>query len=213
MNVSAAIQYYNRSNEYPLCRLLNKYGSDKGSVYHHYSRFFHTLFESIQDESFSLLEIGLGPESPRSTSLYAWRDYFPNANIYGVDNEKRLLFQTEKIKTFYCDASKVEDIQALWSLDEFKNKEFRIIIDDGGHTVETIQPFFENSIHKLERGGVYIIEDLGTSGPTQGVPLTMVYQLAQRWKTMYSDLEINVINIQAVAHQPADNYLIVCQKL
>ena len=37
---------------------------------------------------------------------------------------------------------------------------FDIIIEDGLHTFEANKCFFENSIHKVKRGGIYIIEDI-----------------------------------------------------
>ena len=36
-------------------------------------------------------------------SLRVWRDYFPNAIIYGADIDKDILFAEERIKTFYID--------------------------------------------------------------------------------------------------------------
>jgi len=37
-----------------------------------------------------------------------------------------------------------------------------IMIDDGRHTMASQVVFFENSIHKLAPGGVYVIEDVRT---------------------------------------------------
>jgi hypothetical protein len=40
------------------------------------------------------------------------------------------------------------------------NHEFDIIIDDGPHTYSSNILFYTNSIHKLKKNGIYIIEDI-----------------------------------------------------
>ena len=39
-------------------------------------------------------------------------------------------------------------------------KYFDIIIDDGFHSFDAACCLYENSIHKLKKGGIYIIEDI-----------------------------------------------------
>jgi len=42
-----------------------------------------------------------------------WREYFPNANIYGADIDETILFQDERIATFPLDQTKPESISRL----------------------------------------------------------------------------------------------------
>jgi hypothetical protein len=101
----------------------------------------------------------MGVKGRPGASLRVWRDYFPNAQIVGADIDRDILFEEERISTFYCDQTKRSAIQELWS--NVGDVEFDLMIDDGLHTFEAGVSLFEGSIHKLKEGGVYIIEDVG----------------------------------------------------
>jgi hypothetical protein len=91
-------------------------------------------------------------------SLRVWRDFFKNAQIYGADIDKDILFESERIKTYYVDQLNTPSIKAMWKKISIKN--FDIIIDDGLHTTDANINFFINSFYKLKKNGVYIIEDI-----------------------------------------------------
>jgi SAM-dependent methyltransferase len=150
-----------------LCSLMTKYGSDK-NTWHNYTQIYFLLLEKYRNENINLFEMGIGTNNVNITSnmgsdgrpgasLRAWSEFFPNATIFAADIDKNILFQEEKIKTFYCDQLSPEVIQSMWSSIEV---DFDIIIDDGLHTFEANVCLFENSIHKLKEGGIYIIEDV-----------------------------------------------------
>ena len=88
-----------------------------------------------------------------------WREFFPNATIYGVDIvDKSMFLSDEKIKTITYDATK-KDI-----IDKFlKGIEFDIIIDDGSHIMKDQQVSFSNLFPLVKPGGFYCIEDIHTS--------------------------------------------------
>ena len=90
-----------------------------------------------------------------------WRDYFPNAEIYGADIDKDILFKSERIKTFHVDQLDPSSLEKMWKNINVDN--FDIIIDDGLHTLEAGICMFENSFNKLRNGGIYIIEDVDPS--------------------------------------------------
>ena len=48
-------------------------------------------------------------------SLYAWRDYFNNADIYGADIDKKILKNTKRIKTFHVDMLNSNSIKKMWN--------------------------------------------------------------------------------------------------
>jgi hypothetical protein len=102
----------------------------------------------------------MGTGGTPGASLFGWSKYFPNAKIYGGDIDKRVLFTTPRIKTFYCDQMKVETINNLFNK-TLNNIEFDIIIEDGLHTYLANYTFLTNTIHKLKKGGIYITEDIG----------------------------------------------------
>ena len=154
-----------------LCKIMNQYGSDKGSGRYNYTHFYEEIFDVKRYEALDIFELGLGtndpllpssmgPEGNPGASLRGWKEYFVNSKIYGADIDKNILFEEERIKTFYCDQLSSEAITNMWNDDELKDKQFDIIIDDGLHEFEANINFFRNSIHKLKKTGVYIIEDI-----------------------------------------------------
>lgn len=91
-------------------------------------------------------------------SLRVWRDYFPNAIIYGADIDKDILFAEERIKTFYIDQLDPVAIKECWS--SINERDFDFIVDDGLHTFDAGLTLFVQSIDRLSIDGVYIIEDV-----------------------------------------------------
>jgi len=154
----------------PLCTLMSKYGSDKSSHHHNYTKFYDYIFSDKRDKKLNFFELGLGTNNPNiestmgvdgkpGASIRGWRDYFNNSNIYGADIDKDILFEDNRIKTFYVDQTKSETIKELFD-NKLKDIEFDVIIDDGLHRFDANVNFFITSIHKLKAGGIFIIEDL-----------------------------------------------------
>jgi hypothetical protein len=100
----------------------------------------------------------LGDNYQPRGSLRVWKNFFKNANIYGADIDKNILFQEDRIKTYYVDQGNIDSIKLLWQ--SINEEDFDIIIDDGCHRYEETIVFFENSIDRLRVGGLYIIEDI-----------------------------------------------------
>jgi hypothetical protein len=170
---------YNFKNS-ELHKLFFQYGSDKGSPYdashpitawpaHTYADLYLMLFESNRENVLRIFECGIGTNDPSfdssmgiygkpGASLFAWRDYFPNATIYAGDLDPKCLFQSERIRTFQFDQLNDRSILELWN--KIGEHDFDIIIDDGLHTFEAGTKLFQSSFEKLRCGGVYIIEDV-----------------------------------------------------
>ncbi|MDR1371002.1 MAG: class I SAM-dependent methyltransferase, partial [Dysgonamonadaceae bacterium] len=91
-------------------------------------------------------------------SLRVWRDYFPNAIIWGGDIDENALFSEERIKTGYLDQTSPESIEDFFS--SAGVKDFDVMLDDGLHTFEAARCLFDHTSKFLASGGVYIIEDL-----------------------------------------------------
>ena len=103
------------------------------------------------------MESNMGVNGKPGASLRVWKDYFINSNIYGADIDKRILFNEDRIVTDYMDQTNPESVRAFWD----KHNVFPdIIIDDGLHEPRAGITLYENSIDRLNDGGVYIIEDV-----------------------------------------------------
>jgi len=173
------ISYTGKSNI--LSELCEKYGSDKGFINididnkpdnwhpHTYATYYHSIFNLSRESIRHVFECGLGTNNPNiksnmtengipGASLRVWRDYFFNAQIYGGDIDKEVLFEEDRIKTFYVDQLDSNSIKSMW--ETIKVEYFDIIIDDGLHESEANYNFFINSFHKLKKNGVFIIEDV-----------------------------------------------------
>ena len=100
----------------------------------------------------------MGSVGHPGASLRVWRDYFPNANVYGADIDKDILFSEERIKTFYIDQLNPSSIKDFW--EKVNTKDFDLIVDDGLHTFKAGITLFKNSIFKLSKTGIYVIEDI-----------------------------------------------------
>lgn len=204
----------------PLCKIMGECESDKGNVEitksrHNYTLLYFQLFEPIRDNNLRVFELGIGTNNislPSNmgvngvpgASLYGWKTFFPNAQIYGADIDKDILFTDERIDTFYCDQTSLKDITNLWNNDNLKEP-FDIMIDDGLHNFYANTFFFEQSIHKLRVGGYYIIEDI----------LESQYHLFQQkkteWTQKYPNLDISLVKLPSLVNF-IDNTLMIIYK-
>lgn len=156
-------------------RILNFYGSDK--PVHYYHLVYQKFFQPIRNDVCDVLEIGVGSindtfpsgmsfqlknraDYKPGASLRAWRDYFPNANIVGVDVAKDCVVEEERIKTMCFDSTNMEEVH-----DNLKESTFDIIIDDGLHTSIAQIQTFHNTFSHLRPDGFYAIEDTGCGAP------------------------------------------------
>lgn len=137
----------------------NKYGTDKSRHKYRnisYLDIYDQYFNSIRYNVKTVLEIGV----LNGQSLLMWRDYFPNAIIYGVDiNPDCKQFETNKIKIIIGDQNDENFLNQL-------KKDIgtcNIILDDGSHITNHQIKTFNVLYDLVERGGYYIIEDLRNS--------------------------------------------------
>lgn len=174
--IEPLINEYMEKREYNnatlLCALMISFGSDKGGPMHNYSTLYSKIFTPIRNEEIHLFELGIARDESEhvspgkeqkekmGTSLHAWAHFFPNGFVYGGDIVKSKLFNEDRIMTFYVDQGNEKSIQEMFSNEKLKDISFDIIVEDGLHEFEYNLTFLINSIHKLKKGGIFIIEDL-----------------------------------------------------
>lgn len=184
-----------------LTNLCEKYNSDKGGnkspffeAGNNYSDFYFRLFENMRFEYKKIFECGIGTNNPNldsnmtsngkpGASLRVWRDFFPNAYIYGADIDKDILFFENKIKTFYVDQFDAKSIKKMWK--NINQENFDLIIDDGAHYFDANINFYINSFFKLKKNGFYIIEDIKLS------ELNKFYKFFERNKNNVEFISMN----------------------
>ena len=123
----------------------------------------------------------MGQYGRPGASLYGWQEFFINSQIFGADIDGDILFNSDRITTYYCDQTNPHIIKYMWKEPELQEN-FDIIIEDGLHTFDANIVFFENSIHKLKPNGIYIIEDIATS------ELELWPNKIKEWENKYSGL-------------------------
>jgi len=155
----------------PLSELAYKYGTDKcPQLNHAYTPFYYKLLKSKRQSIKKVLEMGIGngmhtrkyfPHAVTGASLFMWRDFFPNAKIYGADNDLETIFKAERIETFLCDQTKKEDLEKLI---EKTGNDIDLFIDDGLHASFDQQFLCKTLLPLLKKDVVYIIEDVRLLG-------------------------------------------------
>lgn len=156
-----------------LCKLAYKYGSDKcPQLNHNYTPFYYELLKSRKKSIRKVLELGIGYFTVmrhveklrgsylRGASLYMWRDFFPNAQIYGADILPETIFEDERIKTYLCDERVKED---LVKLIENIGSDIDLFVDDSSHHVSDQVFTCQILMPLLKKDVIYIIEDVSHS--------------------------------------------------
>lgn len=136
-------------------------GTDKNGG-HSYTDLYKFHLEQFKNQSFNLLEIGVGGyDVPNlgGASLRMWKRYFSNAKIFGVDIYDKSALEENRIRIFKGSQIDKDFLDSI--CDEIGD--IKIIIDDGSHINDHIIESFKILFPKLEVGGYYIIEDVQTA--------------------------------------------------
>jgi hypothetical protein len=133
-----------------LCELAVRNGTDK--CMHGYTPVYHSLFKDRRAEVKFVLEIGIH----QGNSIRLWRDYFPNAWIFGIDKDPYWMIKNqERITTSVGDQRKADTLLAATN-----GHKFDLIVDDGGHKSDDQIPCALTLLPFLDANGYYFIEDV-----------------------------------------------------
>lgn len=121
---------------------------------HSYDEYYDSLFERFENDSISLLEIGIS----YGGSLRLFSDYFKNGIIVGIDKEDiwngKSASKYENLSLFYFNAYDKRNWNKLPDI------KYDFIIDDGSHIYEHQLYFLKNYMELLKDDGVLILEDV-----------------------------------------------------
>lgn len=128
-----------------------------------YLKVYNEYFKEIRNKEINILELGV----LNGASALAWRIYFSNANIYGLDVEdKTPIFNSLwGISEFFLgDQSNELHIEYLTEKVKLQTgKGFDIIIDDGSHFQYDMMTSLGLLYPHLNENGIYVIEDMSTA--------------------------------------------------
>ena len=141
-----------------ISEILLKYDTDKnngtvGKCGHHYGDSYNEILARFdREKGLSLLEIGV----QKGGSLKAWREYFPNAKVIGVDI-------VDVRKSDYCSPYLEfirSDIKQIDALKRFGANGLDIVVDDGSHILEDVLFVVDKYLEVLNYNGILVIEDV-----------------------------------------------------
>jgi hypothetical protein len=145
-----------------ISEILLKYQTDKNmgqinGIGHYYGGTYQTIFNNFnENDKLNILEVGI----QKGGSLCAWKEYFNNASIYGVDIIDVMLDEYRNSEFNYF----ISDIKSDFSKEKLSNIGFDIIIDDGSHDFNDILFLVNNYLSELNLNGYMIIEDCQHDG-------------------------------------------------
>ena len=158
------------SEDRTLVEILESYPTDK--LNSGFGEFYEELFKPVRYAAKEICEIGIA----FGGSLQAWEEYFPQATIFGIDNDRSsvdivqdsLIYSRygwgKGARTFvkWLDAGTDELRQAA-------DRYYDIVIDDGSHKGIDIINAFAILWPVVKSGGYYIVEDVASSRPYHGI--------------------------------------------
>lgn len=152
-----------------LADLFNFYGTDKARGMCH--EVYGPLLGGRREQVTAVLEVGIGTLDPQMAwsmvghvpkhyrpggSLRAWRDYFPHAQVWGIDVAPDTMIHDEpRIHTALVSSL---DWVALRDVLP-PEASFDLIVDDGDHSLGAQLLTLTNLWARVKPGGFYVVED------------------------------------------------------
>lgn len=131
---------------------LNEIGvqcqTDKSTITHCYLDNYEKYFEPFREKEITVLELGVAG----GASIKMWREYFPKAKVYGVDNNPDCAGEGIFIGSHNDTAFMGRVIANIGHYAD-------IIIDDGSHVGHDMITNFKMLIKYVKSGGYYALED------------------------------------------------------
>lgn len=171
-----------------LSELFTKYGSDKCTT-HSYGLIYDQYFPTFGNHPLDILEVGV----QYGGSLMAWKDFFPLAKVTGVDLEDVRKWKRPDVEMVISDI-----------LDYKPDREFDIIIEDGGHQPESQAWAGFTLVKYLKPNGILIIEDIHTD--------YLLGILDKINKELEEKCIVNVIDLRRIKNVKTDCLIVIVKQ-
>jgi len=181
-----------------LIDLVDNSRTDKNTI-HSYLDLYQSLLFKKRYTAKNVLEVGI----LCGGSIQLWNDFFVNAQIYALDiipieNIWEGIRNKDRIKI----CASTDAYNAEFVIKEFvdKNIKFDFLLDDGPHSLESMQKFIELYTPLMTNDGILIIEDvqnwdwialLTNVVPEELKPFVKVYDLRAN-KNRYDDIVFTI---------------------
>jgi hypothetical protein len=138
--------------------------TDKNTT-HSYLGLYDDLLKDRRESARNVLEVGIGDFGEKNGgSIKLWKDYFPNATVYGLD-----ILPIDRVMDELLEDPRVVLLTGVNAYDqrivkeEFINKrnvKFDFLIDDGSHHLGDMKTFIKHYLPLMADDGIMIIEDV-----------------------------------------------------
>lgn len=139
---------------FTLDEIAKHHGADKSTSFHGYAPIYDRLFFPMRDLQIRLLEIGI----EYGKSMRTWLDYFPKAEVVGVDVNPLVKLDNPRYTEVIADQNNAASMRQIADT----HGPFDIVIDDGCHKADAVSVSFKELWPAVKRGGLYIVEDVFT---------------------------------------------------
>lgn len=154
-----------------LDKIAEQWTTDKGVIGHHYLRYYQRYVERMKMTATKVLEIGVD----LGKSHRMWRDYFPNAQVWGLDSDRQYVDGVDLGGRIALALGNQNDPEIMERM--AINGPYDLIVDDGSHIPQHQIYSFQQLFSAVKPGGVYIIEDIGKDTEEAQNGMTWAYLL------------------------------------
>ena len=117
---------------------------------------YEPYLDPMRDSATAVLEIGV----KRGGSLKLWKEYFPNAQVIGVDIKPNLTsLAEERVAIRIGDQGDQDFLASLIA----EAAPFDLVLDDGSHQFDDQRDTLLALWPHIKPGGIYVVEDVHTS--------------------------------------------------
>jgi hypothetical protein len=180
-----------------LHELARTLGTDKHE--HGFTLYYPSLLNRFRTLDIDLLEIGV----LNASSLRLWKQWMPNASVFGADNRRTLPNEPVKIEDgitiIKADQHSLADVRRLAT-----HRPWSVVIDDGSHKPTDQLVTFMEIFPRLVPRGVYIIEDIETNYWARGYGRGYLYNWNMKDETNETDVVGRFID---TIHMVVNRYL------
>lgn len=139
-----------------------KTGTDKSSKHHNYCHTYESYFAPLRNKQFTFIEAGIGGYEYKDRggqSLLMWQQFFPHANIVGIDLYDKSGINAGRAKIYKGSQDNAEFLKSVIE----KEGSPLIFIDDASHINDLCLKTFEIVFPLLPPQAIYVVEDIETS--------------------------------------------------
>lgn len=189
--------------------ILSSHGSTKESSLHTYGGFYDHLWHKKRTTVTTVFELAMGQRSgtttagntvsPLEAALRSWKEYFPQATIYGAAENPEQLFYDQGIKCYQISPQSKEAFLILWSY--IPDVRFDLAFLPFQRTLAETRDILLYVLPRVKKGGYCIIEQV----PDELEETCSLYQEELRYQVQY----IQFVSLPGHANSVDNNLLLI----